>query len=70
MPASAQLDHPLDPTKRFARSPRALVSAAQLRLPDRCPVVGDAGYSICRSSFRACRTSSRMCPRSAIAPRV
>jgi hypothetical protein len=27
----AQLDHPLDPTKRFARNPRALVSAAGLR---------------------------------------
>jgi hypothetical protein len=33
-------------------------------------LVSEAGYSICRSSLRACRTSSRMCPRSAIASRV
>jgi transposase len=33
-------------------------------------VVTPYNYSICRSSLRACRTSSRMCARSAIASRV
>ena len=71
IPASTQLDHPLDPTTSFVRNPRAFGLGCRIcGAPDRCEGVSDAGHSIWRSSLRACRTSSRMCPRSAIGRRL
>ena len=43
MLASAQLDHPLDPTKRSSEIPVVWSRLPDCGAPDRCLVVSDAG---------------------------
>jgi hypothetical protein len=70
MPALAQLDRPLDPTTRSPEFRVFGLGCWIAGLPIAALLVSEAAYSICRSSLRGWRTSSRICARSAIASRV